>query len=139
MATAAQAAQKDKHQAFNTLVKRFQDLAFGCAYAVLGDFQLAEDAAQEAFLTAWHHLDQLKTPEAFPGWFKRIVLTQCNRLTRNKRLDTVPFDLMAEMPALDADPYRSAEQAELRTRMFVAIQSLPENERMVTTLFYIND
>src|SRR5215467_3480291 len=91
-ATAARAAQAEKHRAFGEIVRRFQDLAFGCAYAILGDFQLAEDAAQEAFLTAWRNLDQLRKPEAFPGWFKRIVLTQCNRLTRGKRLDTVSLD-----------------------------------------------
>src|SRR5579872_1407159 len=67
-ATAARAAQAEKHRAFGEIVRRFQDLAFGCAYAILGDFQLAEDAAQEAFLTAWRNLDQLRKAEAFPGW-----------------------------------------------------------------------
>src|SRR5579871_6612357 len=109
MATAAQAAQKDKHQAFNALVQRFQDLAFACAYAVLGDFQLAEDAAQEAFITAWHHLDQLRTPEAFPGWLKRIVLTHCNRFTRGKRLETVSLAAAAAYPAPCADPQIAVE------------------------------
>ena len=66
-ATAARAAVADKQQAFDQIVRRFQDLAFACAYSVLGDFGLAEDAAQEAFLTAWRHLDQLRTPEAFPA------------------------------------------------------------------------
>ena len=83
-ATAVRAAQAEKSQAFTEIVYRFQDLGFGCAYSVLGDFHLAEDATQEAFITAWRNLDQLRKPEAFPGWFKRIVLTQCNRLTREQ-------------------------------------------------------
>jgi DNA-directed RNA polymerase specialized sigma24 family protein len=66
-ATAARAARSEKDRAFGAIVRRFQDLAFGYAYALLGDFHLAEDAAQEAFITAWRHLDQLRTPEAFPG------------------------------------------------------------------------
>lgn len=75
-------------EAFGTLVKRFQDMAYGCAYAVLGDFHLAEDAAQEAFVTAYHHLGKLRDPKKFPGWFRRIVLSQCNRLdTRRTRFD----------------------------------------------------
>ncbi len=68
--------------AFGRLVLRFQDMAYGCAYALLGNFHLAEDAAQEAFLTAYRRLGQLRQPGAFPGWFRRIVLSQCSRLTR---------------------------------------------------------
>jgi len=77
-ATAARTAHAEKGAAFGQIVRRFQDMAFACAYAVLGDFYLAEDAAQESFITAWRSLDQLRKPEAFPGWFKRIVLKDWN-------------------------------------------------------------
>lgn len=138
-ATAARAAHAEKSQAFAEIVRRFQDLAFACAYAVLGDFHLAEDAAQEAFITAWRNLDQLRKPEAFPGWFKRIVLTQCNRLTRGKRFDLISLDAIADLPALDCDPYLAYEQRERQIRIYAAIRALPEHERMVTALFYIGD
>lgn len=138
-ATAARAARHEKSQAFGEIVQRFQDLAFGCAYAILGDFHLAEDAAQEAFLTAWRNLDQLRKPEAFPGWFKRIVLTQCNRLTRGKRLHTISLDAILDVPAPDIDPYLAYEQIERQIRVYAAVQALPEHERMVTALFYISD
>ena len=74
----------ERHEAFGQLVLRFQDMAFASAYAVLGDAYLAEDVAQDAFVSAWQKLSQLREPAAFPGWFKRIVLRQCNRLTRGK-------------------------------------------------------
>src|SRR5918992_97764 len=95
----------ERHEAFGELVARFQDMAFACAYAVLGDFYLAEDAAQESFITAWQSLHQLRTPEAFPGWLRRIVLTRCNRLTRGKRLQFVPLELAAETPSAAPDPH----------------------------------
>lgn len=132
-------ARAEKQTAFAEIVRRFQDLAFGCAYAVLGDFHLAEDAAQEAFLSAWRNLDQLRTPEAFPGWFKRIVLTQCNRMTRGKRLDTVSLDAIFEAPAPDCDPFAAYEQIERQIRVYAAIRALPEHERMTTALYYIGD
>ncbi|CAN5454762.1 hypothetical protein BH10CHL1_BH10CHL1_06180 [soil metagenome] len=138
-ATAARTARSEQGEAFSEIVRRFQDLAFACAYAVLGDFHLAEDAAQEAFLTAWRHLDQLRQPEAFPGWFKRIVLTQCNRLTRGKRLDFVALDVIEEMAAPNCDPYLAYEQLERQIRVYAAVRALPEHERMVTALFYIGD
>ena len=52
-----------RHEAFSDLVIRFQDMAFGCAFAVLGDACLAEDAAQEAFVVAWQKLSLAVLPE----------------------------------------------------------------------------
>src|SRR5262252_409333 len=141
IATAADAGNlpAERAEAFGELVVRFQDLAFGCAYAVLKDFCLAEDAAQQAFISAWQKLGQLREPGAFPGWLRRLVLTECNRMTRRKRLVFVPIEAGGELQSAEADPYQRAEQLELRERVFSAIRALPERERMVTSLFYIGD
>jgi hypothetical protein len=45
-------AQAGDLDAYGIVVRRFQDMAVGYACAVLGDFHLAEDAAQEAFIEA---------------------------------------------------------------------------------------
>ncbi|HEY5885235.1 MAG TPA: sigma-70 family RNA polymerase sigma factor [Pyrinomonadaceae bacterium] len=128
-----------RHEAFAELVHRFQDMAFACAYSVLGDAYLAEDVAQESFVTAWQKLDQLRDPRAFPGWFKRIVLSQCNRLTRGKRLQVVPLIAGADTSAAnDAGPDVVVEKQQLLNKVLVAIKALPENQRLVTTLFYVN-
>ena len=127
-----------RREAFSELVIRFQDMAFGCAFAVLGDVYLAQDTAQEAFVVAWQKLAQLREPAAFPGWFKRIVLTQCNRLLRCKRLQMVPLEAGATASTGDPGPHFSAERQQLLTRVLQAINALPENERLVTTLFYVN-
>jgi RNA polymerase sigma factor (sigma-70 family) len=131
-------APEARREAFGELVIRFQDMAFGCAFAVLGDAYLAQDTAQEAFVVAWQKLAQLREPAAFPGWFKRIVLTQCNRLTRCKRLQMVPLDAGINTSAADPGPHSSAEKRDLVSRVLQAINALPENERLVTTLFYVN-
>lgn len=138
-ATEARAARGEKNQAFAALVRRFQDFAFACAYARLGDFHLAEDAAQEAFLSAWRNLDQLRKPEAFPGWFKRIVFTQCDRLTRNKQHATVMLDAVGELPAALPEPAQLVEQRERQAEVLGALQALPEHERLATLLYYIGD
>ncbi|NIR02616.1 MAG: RNA polymerase subunit sigma-24, partial [Gemmatimonadales bacterium] len=67
----------------------FQDMAVGYAYSILGDFHLAEDAAQEAFVQAYLDLRKLRVPQAFPSWLRRIVFKQCDRFTRRKRVHTV--------------------------------------------------
>ncbi len=127
-----------RREAFGELVIRFQDMAFGCAFAVLGDAYLAQDTAQEAFVVAWQKLAQLREPAAFPGWFKRIVLTQCNRLLRCKRLQILPLEAGANASTNEPGPHVSAERQDLLTKVLRAINALPENERLVTTLFYVN-
>ena len=79
-------------EAFAEVVRRFQDMAHGYAHSILGDFHLAEDAAQEAFVDAYYKLDALREPAAFPGWFRRIVFKHCDRAIQKKRVPTVPLE-----------------------------------------------
>ena len=69
-----EAARLGDMKAYGTIVQRFADMAYGYAYAILGDFHLAEDAAQEAFVEAYYNLARLREAAAFPGWLRRIVL-----------------------------------------------------------------
>src|SRR5215813_7974873 len=71
--------------AYDIVVHRFQDMAVGYGYSILHDFQLAEDAAQEAFFEAHRCLASLRDPAAFPGWFRRIVFKHCDRIMRRSQ------------------------------------------------------
>ena len=123
--------------AYGDVVRRFQDMAFGYAYSILGDFHLAEDAAQEAFVDAYRSLSQLADPAAFPGWFRRIVQRRCGRLMRGKRVSTVPLTAAGSVAAPGHGPVEAAERQEMQARVLTAIRSLPEPQRTATTLFYI--
>jgi len=127
-----------KHEAFGELVGHFQDMVYGCAYARLGDFQLAEDAAQETFITAYGNLRKLRDAEAFPAWLKRITLTQCNRMTRRKSLPTETLETALDVSSDHSDPAEMMLEKEMSDSVLMAVQALPENERVVTTLFYIS-
>src|SRR4029434_1634052 len=87
-------ARKSDADAYEIIVRRFQDMAVGYSYSIIRDFQLAEDAAQEDFLEAYRNLDKLKEPAAFPGWFRRIVFKQCDRITRARSFSNIPLDAM---------------------------------------------
>ena len=54
-------AQLGDTHAYNAIVIRFQDMAFAYAYSFLKDFHLAQDAAQEAFIGAFHDLPTLRS------------------------------------------------------------------------------
>ncbi|MBC8102777.1 MAG: sigma-70 family RNA polymerase sigma factor, partial [Cytophagales bacterium] len=131
---------RERHQAFTALLSEFQDMAFGSAYALLGDYHSAEDAAQDAFVVAWQNLGQIRDARAFPGWLRQIVASQCHRRLRRKQPPTVPFDGRAVTVADSADEpqehlLRRIESENIRA----VLNGLPEKERQVTVLFYIAD
>ena len=124
-----------RHRAFAELVHRFEDLAFACACARLRDAALAEDAAQDAFFTAWERLDQLREPDAFAGWIQRLVLTQCHRRLRGIRLRLVPED-EASVAAFPHDIVAAAEAGEEASLVRHVLSSLASADRLVLILFY---
>ncbi len=126
-------AQAGDLAAYESLVVRFQDAAAAYAYARLGDFHLAEDAAQEAFVQAFRDLPALREPDAFAAWLRQIVFSRCARITRKKRLHLVPLEQAASLPAL-SDPAELADSAESVTS---ALRRLPAAERAPTALFYV--
>jgi len=125
-------------RAFGRVVRRFQDMAYGYAYSLLGDFHLAEDAAQDAFVEAFRSLGKLNELAAFPGWLRRIVQFRCSRVARSRGVAPAPLEAAAGVAADTIDPAEMAERTELSAKVLEAIPALPDRERAVTTLFYIN-
>jgi RNA polymerase sigma factor (sigma-70 family) len=124
--------------AFGVIVRRFQDMAVGYSYSLLRDFQSAEDAAQEAFLEAYLVLDNLREPAAFPGWFRRIVFKQCDRITRGAHPQLTSIEMAYEQSSLATSQDKNVKQRELRETVLTAIETLPEHERTTVMLFYLS-
>ena len=131
-------AQAGDLDAFGTIVLRFQDMAVGYAYSILGDFHLAQDAVQEAFIEAYRNLAKVYGAVVFPAWFRRIIFKNCDRFTRREHNQTVELDQAVPLPSTESDPQEIVEDTEMKQIVLSAILSLPEDERTVTTLFYIN-
>jgi RNA polymerase sigma factor (sigma-70 family) len=126
--------------AFAQIVERFQDMAYACAAAYLGDAHLAQDAAQEAFVTAYVDLraGKLNDPAAFPGWLKTIVRRQCSRMSRGNHAPTVRLDATTLKTATAPDAERTVNRLAAEAAAMAALQSLPESYRLVTVLFYFS-
>jgi len=117
----------EQHAAFARLVELHETLAFSMALASLRDPEAARDAAQEAFLTAWRKLPQLRTPAAFPGWLQRLVRTQCARIRRKPAI------------VLDAAPPPADAVARIDRRRAVAhaLEALPPADREMLLRFHV--
>lgn len=130
-------SQDGDSEAYEEIVRRFQDMAVGYAYALLGDWHDAEDTAQETFITAYYNLQKIQNTNAFPGWFRRIVFTQANRRLRVRQPVIVALDDMDEV--IGQGHGNAFEYSERSDEIYEAVLSLPEHQRSVILLYYIND
>lgn len=129
--------ERERRKAFDALMPQFQKMAFYVAYHTLQDVHLAEDVVQEAFLTAYLRIAQLREPEAFPAWLKRIVLTHCDRQIRSKQPHFEPLEARYDLATDKPSPEALIEETEMQYQVLFAIESLPEHERAVTESYYM--
>ena len=66
-------AQDGDLEAYGEIVHRFQDMAVGYARAILGDFHLAEDVAQETFLSLHRHGRSFRNESRFSTFVYRVA------------------------------------------------------------------
>ncbi len=136
---AKQASEDERRRALDELISLFAGAAYRWALLVLDDENAAYDAVQDAWLSAWLHLDQLRESAAFPAWFRQIVISSSRHTIRGEK-ESVPLNEEAAEPvATTPDPTEEVETRERMERIREAVQALPEHERVVTELFYFSD
>ncbi len=127
-----EAARLGETSAFAELVHRYERAAIITAKSVLGDFHLSQDVTQEAFVAAYQMLNRLHDGAAFGPWLLKIVRRRALHVQHDRRADqsTAECDDPAanEMPDW-LEPYEEVVQQ---------IARLPEHERVVTVLRYVD-
>jgi RNA polymerase sigma-70 factor (ECF subfamily) len=137
-------AQHGDLDAFNRLVIAYQDNVYNTALRILGDEDLAADASQDAFISAFRSITSFRGG-SFRAWLLRTVTNACyDELRRRKRRPTVPLepqtddDEEVETPRWLADtsmsPEQKAEAAELEHAIQHCLDGLPEDFRTVVVL-----
>jgi len=130
----AEASSYERHDAFGQLVMAYQDMACGYAYARLGSWPAAQDAAQEAFIIAYQRIGQLREPAAFGAWLRRIVWSRCTH-TRQVHAEDPLSD---HVVAVDCEPETSLEASAKHDELMSAVHALPSHERDAILLYYID-
>ena len=103
-------AQTGDQWAYEAIYDRFQQMALAYAYSILGDYDLAEDARQDAFVSAYCDLLTLREPAAFPGWLRQIVHKHSVELIRRRKTITVPLIDLPEIPSAAPTPADALER-----------------------------
>ena len=132
-------------RAFDQLVERYQRPAISVAYRLLGKVDDAQEVAQDAFLKAFRSLDSLQKPEAFAGWLMRIVSNLSLNFRRGRKTRSqLPLDDLLQSDDRDpraggdsVDPERVLAGKELGEKLRLALEQLPEKQRMAILLFTI--
>jgi RNA polymerase sigma-70 factor (ECF subfamily) len=143
------AALQGNLDSFNELVLKYQDLVFQRAFWILGDTPSADDAAQEAFIKAYHNLSRFRSG-SFRAWILRIVTNTCyDELRRRKRSRLISLfqtdqdgdehDLLNYLVDPVVSIEQTIEQLELQTDLYEQINKLPEAFRQTLLLVDIQE
>ena len=132
--------------AFGSLVKKYQKGVHALAWRKIGDFHVAQEIAQDAFLKAYQKLGTLKNHNAFSGWVYVIVAHLSRDWLRKNRLPMDPLDTtdVSEVDQVSYSRYTAEKQAaeadETRREIVKELlKKLPESERTVITLHYLGE
>jgi RNA polymerase sigma-70 factor (ECF subfamily) len=123
----ARARQGDT-SAFDLLVRRHAGPVYRIALRILGDRAAAEDAAQEAFITAWRRIADIRAGQAFAAWLFRIVTNRAIDAAHRRRPD-LPADYGISPPSRAAGPEEYALAAGLQAALVAALGQLTPPQR----------
>ena len=148
--------QKDAHliqqvlqgdqEAFALLVNKYQKGVHALAWRKIGDFHIAQEITQDAFLRAYQKLETLKNHNLFGGWLYVIASRLCSDWFQKKSLPEQSLEVtdMNEVNRASYSRYvaqkQKAEADETRREVVKELlQKLPESERTVMTLHYLGE
>ncbi|MBL8055668.1 MAG: sigma-70 family RNA polymerase sigma factor [Anaerolineales bacterium] len=135
-------ARRGDQAAFVELVDRYQAPVYNLCYRLLGEPAEAEDAAQEAFLRAYHHLPAYDPHRSFKTWLLSIAGHYCIDRLRRRHWHWLSLDedALPPHPAL-REPALGPEEAAARREQADAVQELldqlaPRDRRLVVLYYW---
>ncbi len=139
-----QRARKGDLEAYNELVRRYQERIYATVYHMTANHEDASDLAQESFIKAFQALRSFKGDSSFFTWVYRIAVNKTINFLKQRKNRTIlsldDVDLNTEHdPDLVAlisqkTPRRDLNLAELQEKLNAAMQKLSEDHRLVIVL-----
>lgn len=123
-------AQRGDKNAFMDLIEQNQLALYRAAKAILHREEDVEDAVQETICKAFYKLSDLRQPKYFKTWLTRILINCCYDLLRQQK-GLVPLEILPEEGV--------SEERETSLDVQRVLRDLGENDRLVLTLYYLND
>jgi RNA polymerase sigma-70 factor (ECF subfamily) len=137
-------AQHDDLEAYDELVKRYQERIYATVYHMTSNHEDANDLAQDSFIKAFQALKSFKGGSSFYTWLYRIAVNKTINFLKQRKnrvhMSLNDLDFNAEnnpdLVALISDktPRRDAGLKELQEKLNAAMLKLSEPHRLVVVL-----
>ena len=134
-------------EAFDKLVVKHKDRLFNLCYGYLGDYEEANDSAQETFLKAYSGLKGFRFESAFSTWLYRIAVNTCKNKLKSSdyrhRKKMISLEREGNhnqegsaVAIQDGSPSPAVQLEERQKEMLIkaAVKGLPEEHREMITL-----
>jgi RNA polymerase sigma-70 factor (ECF subfamily) len=127
--------------AFAVLVDRHKDLVFTIAMNIARNREDAEEIAQDAFLKAFQKLATFRRDSRFSTWLYRIAYNESIGLMRKNRIPTADLgeEILENLGEEEMEQeVAGMDPAEQKKAVSVILNHLPEIDRVLVTLFYLD-
>ena len=134
-------ARAGDQTAFNHIVVTHQTSVYNLTYRMLGNAAEAEEAAQEAFLRAYIHLNKYDMQRPFRTWLLSIASHYCIDRIRKRRITWLPLEEERSMDITShtPNPERAVSQKEQEEQIQSLLETLAPVDRAAVTLLYWYD
>ena len=127
-------ARGGDEEAFTSLIRMAGDRLMAIAFRILRDVDRAEDAVQQAIVTAWRDLPALRDPDKFDGWLYRVLVNACYlEARRTRRWNANVRVLDSDVASGSPDGFLSVEDRDELERAF---RRLPPEQRAAFVLHH---
>ncbi len=131
-------AKSGDHEAFSELASASIGRLYAIATLILRDRDRAQDAVQEALVSAWKDMRALRDPEAWDAWLHRIVIRACYKSARRDRRRT-EVELQVVPGPEPTRPFDLSASVAERDEMERELGRLPIDQRAVMVLHFYAD
>ena len=125
-------AQLGDRLAYAELIRIHHQGVIGMVVRMCGDYQLAEDVAQDTFIRAWQNLPKYEPRSSLRNWLYRIAANRALDILRRER-ESVDIDQLA-ISDHRHNPEGEVEKSERQHAVQQAVMSLPTASRIVLVL-----
>jgi RNA polymerase sigma factor (sigma-70 family) len=129
-------ASEGDGDAYASLVRAHQDIAFRTAMLITQDAADAEEAAQDAFVKAWRALPRFRAGEPWRPWLLTIVANEARNRRRSAGRRTA-LALRVQAPHDDVSAEATVLAAESRAALLGALAGLRDDDRLVLGCRYL--
>ena len=129
-------SRRGDRAAFAELVRTYENAAYATALTYVRSREDAQDIVQEAFVTAYCKLVQLREPENFGSWLWTIVRRHALEWLRRARTLQFAADTTETMSEVSAEEFATTRR---NADLWDAVCALPEELREVVLTYYLND